>query len=393
MNLRDYIRDNVIADKNKRILEIGPLNRPIICKEDYPNSFYGDIRSTEDIKKLYSGNEYLETTGIIVDTGTIVPIDFVLKDGYQKTFQEVDKFDFIVSSHVLEHVDDLIGTLQDFATVLKPHGKACIIYPDKRFSFDHFRESASFRDAFETHIRGSKENAKMVLDFYFSAINENSPDKFWYPKELEKLMPENDFEKARILYEKAREGHRAEDVHYWPMTDFGFVRFIFDCLRAKLLPFHLTEFYPTQDNTQEFLAVLEYDENITSSLEDELNNLKQIIRYIPLDYYNAYYAMGIQNNIMQKQVLEKKNDDLEEARNELERYSDIVKKQQAALEEYAAACSFWQHSLEIMENEIKDEIKTKDEIIKNNEIEFAKYREVVKAQQRALEEYAKVRKD
>lgn len=384
MNIRDYIRDYVIDEKSKRILEIGPLNRPIICKKDYPNSFYGDIRSTDDIKKLYSGNEYLETTGITVETETIVSIDFVLKDGYQKTFQNIEKFDFVVSSHVLEHVDDLIGTLQDIASVLKPQGKVCIIYPDKRFSFDHFRESASFRDAFETYISEMKLNEKMVLDFYFSAIDENNPQKFWYPKELELLMPENDFEKARLLYEKAKEGYRAEDVHYWPMTDFGFVKFIYDCLRAKLLPYHLAEFYPTQDSSQEFLAILEYDENIILSPESALNNLKQIISHIPLDYYNAYYAMGIQNGSVQKQFMETKNYELEQMKRELEQYNEIVKQQQAALEEYAAAYSSWQDSAKVLE----DEVKKRDEIIKNNEEEFVKYRKIVEIQQAALEEYA-----
>ena len=79
MNERDYLKNAVICDKEKRILELGPLNRPIIKKNEYPNVFYADIRSTEEVKELYSGNDYLNTTGIQVDIDTIENIDFVLK--------------------------------------------------------------------------------------------------------------------------------------------------------------------------------------------------------------------------------------------------------------------------------------------------------------------------
>lgn len=89
MDPRIVFFQNLIKDKSKRILELGPLNRPIADKNIYPNTFYCDIRSTEEIRKLYSGNDYLKATGILIDPESIIPVDYVIQDNYKKTLENV----------------------------------------------------------------------------------------------------------------------------------------------------------------------------------------------------------------------------------------------------------------------------------------------------------------
>jgi SAM-dependent methyltransferase len=47
--------------------------------------------------------------------------------------------DFVIASHVLEHVADPIGLLDDIHRVLKVGGIALVLLPDKRRTFDHAR--------------------------------------------------------------------------------------------------------------------------------------------------------------------------------------------------------------------------------------------------------------
>jgi SAM-dependent methyltransferase len=47
--------------------------------------------------------------------------------------------DFVIASHVLEHMADPIGLLDDIHRVLKPGGIALVLLPDKRRTFDHAR--------------------------------------------------------------------------------------------------------------------------------------------------------------------------------------------------------------------------------------------------------------
>ena len=73
MDCRQYFNE-IIKDKQSQILEIGPLNRPLADKSIFPNTTYCDIRTTEQIKSLYTSSEYLETTGIRVPVETIVDL-------------------------------------------------------------------------------------------------------------------------------------------------------------------------------------------------------------------------------------------------------------------------------------------------------------------------------
>lgn len=243
LDYRKYI--NTIIDKNKRVLEIGPLNRTIISKHDYPNVFYADIRNTEEIKKLYTSNQYLEETNIKVDIDSIIDIDFVIKESYEKTFKNVDKFDYVVVSHVLEHIPDIIYFFQDIKKILKPNGKLIIIYPDKRYCFDHFRVESSFRDAYEIFINENKSNPKMVFDFIFNVIKENNPSYFWDASNLEEKPQSERFEKAKVAHEKTINNKPNDDIHYWPFTDYGFLKFLSDLSVSNLLDFKLLEFYET----------------------------------------------------------------------------------------------------------------------------------------------------
>jgi len=70
-----YVGD---IDVSKRILEIGPLTAPIFIKHE-ANIFYADIRSTDEVKKLYAKDPS-------VNVDNICSIDFVIKDSYERVF-------------------------------------------------------------------------------------------------------------------------------------------------------------------------------------------------------------------------------------------------------------------------------------------------------------------
>lgn len=293
---------SIVKDKNARILEIGPLNQPIFTKDQYSNCFYCDIRTTEEIKALYSGNLYLETTGISVDINTIVDIDFVLKGSYSNTFKNIEKFDYVIMSHVMEHVDDILCFLDDIVSVLKPGGLLIVVYPDKRYCFDHYRQEASFRDAFEVNQKGYKANARMVFDFLFNVVQENSASVFWQAHQMEKHMPINSFEAAKLAYNQIQEGQREDDVHYWPFSDAGFLKFLYDCTRAGMLKFSCIDFTPTAENTQQFFVTLRYDETTPPNIERELENLRNMGAKLPLEYRNSkQIQMEEQNAFLQRQ--------------------------------------------------------------------------------------------
>ena len=255
MDFRDHIRKNIL-NKNDRILEFGPLTRPLVLKKDYTNVFFADIRSTKDIKELYKSNEYLKSTGIRVDIDSIVDIDYVVTKSYKETFKNQEKFDAVILSHVVEHMPDIIYFFEDIANILKEDGKLILIYPDAKYCFDHFRNGSTFIDAYNVN-KNKTPNCNSVFDFTFNVVHENNPNLFWNSLNFEnQLLPENDFKKAMIAFRASCDGKMPGDVHFWPFSDYQFVKFLYDMDRASLLKFDIETFYETQENTQEFMVIL-----------------------------------------------------------------------------------------------------------------------------------------
>mgnify|MGYP005805236423 CR=1 FL=1 len=327
---REQFISQIVQRKESRILEIGPLNRPIVTKNKYPNAFYCDIRSTDEVKALYSGNDYLEATGIQIDVTEIVDIDYVINESYKKTFQNIPKFDYVIASHVIEHMEDIIGFFQDITNILKPHGKLCIIYPDKRYCFDHFRESASFRDAFNVYHHGRHNAAPMALDFFFNVVHENDAIRFWQANHIPELLPQNSFQQALTAYQQFEQGQKLDDVHFWEFTDRSFAKFLYDCVRSHLLQFSCIDFRQTQVNSQQFMLCLEYIPQVEYSILKEANQLRDILSSIPEEYYN-YNQLTLEKNLKEAkdyiQFLEKEKKDNEEKIQQLDEKTKIFAQQ------------------------------------------------------------------
>lgn len=274
IDFREYLRKKVL-NPSQRILEFGPLIRPIVTKETHPNIRFADIRSTEEVKALYTSNDYLKSTGLSVDTGAVVDIDYVVKGSYKDTFKSVEKFDVVILSHVIEHMPDIVEFFLDIRNTLRKGGKLVLIYPDARYCFDHFRNGSTFADAYSVYENKENDSTR-VLDFVNNVVNENDAAYFWNNESQNDKLPTNDFKKTLKDFEKAKKGVLPEDTHFWPFADYQFVKFLYDLDRASFLDFTITKFEPTQENTQEFMVILTYDEKRTINPEVYKKLLKEL---------------------------------------------------------------------------------------------------------------------
>ena len=81
-------------------MEIGALNSPLIQLEDVVDRgeiFYLDHVSTDELRGKYSAD-----TSVNIDN--IVNVDFVCPDGDLVKAVAGNQFDYILASHVIEHV-------------------------------------------------------------------------------------------------------------------------------------------------------------------------------------------------------------------------------------------------------------------------------------------------
>lgn len=241
---RQYLKK---IDQGKRILEIGPLSSPMVKKGD--SVFYADIRSTDEIKQFYKGHP--------IDENQICEIDYVVKDTYVKTFESVEKFDYVLASHVIEHIPKIIHFFHDIAAIMKKDALLCLTIPDKRYCFDHFRVCTSFAEAYNVYINNVEANPPRVFDCNLFALGINDAAFFWGENEFEKLLSQTGpVDSAKAEYEKAVGGENV-NAHYSVFTPETFLLLLYGMTKASLLPFKCIDFYTTQPDTFEFNAVLQ----------------------------------------------------------------------------------------------------------------------------------------
>lgn len=97
---------------------------------------------------------------------------------------ESEKYDFLVTSHFLEHTSNPLKCLREFSRILKKNGLILIIVPYKNFTFDRKRSYTTYEHLIKdyqenvleddlTHISEILENHDLIVDY-----NSGTYDKF-----------------------------------------------------------------------------------------------------------------------------------------------------------------------------------------------------------------------
>lgn len=130
-------------------LEVGALSCPYKFSSDCRVS-YADIDNENNLRKIL--NNFPEK----IYEGKLVKLDFILNKP-EYLFDEIknDTFDFVYSSHCLEHSFNPIATLTDQIRIIKPNGIIYTVIPNKKHTYDKKRKStlvSSLIEKFEKKI-------------------------------------------------------------------------------------------------------------------------------------------------------------------------------------------------------------------------------------------------
>jgi len=314
--LTEKARDRMINKINSKgkILEIGAFYNPLLEKKDY-DVYYLDILNEEELKKRFHYlNEEIKNR--------IVPVDYILDETYNKTFKDTDmKFDYIVSSHVLEHIHDPISYLFDISTILNPNGKVCLLLPDKDFTFDYYRENSSFADWFDMYTRGEYNNLpRIFLDSEIGKVNENDYIKYWNKTNSKYPNPNVNY----ILNEYVKLIENTEnnsfDEHCWVFTDKSFLKILSNLIKTNILPYKLIDFFPTAVYDNTFGLILELDYTVKEDLEfrqTQINDIREISKNIEKKRFEIDAKAIIEENNLIKSETKLKEKTLTELTEEL----------------------------------------------------------------------------
>lgn len=206
-----------------RCLEIGALVDPVLLRQD-GNVFYADHLSTEDLKKQFSWDKAF-------DFDRLVKVDYVW-DNHQSLKECVDGvFDYIVASHVGEHVPNLIGWLDQINQILTPNGQLRLALPDGRYSFDMKRQVSKMSDLLAAWLRKSYcPETHLVLDFALNKVDDALVQEMHqrYIKDFDASELPSQFPFSEVLEwgERTLNPNHYEDVHCWVLHLNLFAQFM-----------------------------------------------------------------------------------------------------------------------------------------------------------------------
>lgn len=264
MNRKNRILKHI--PKNGSGLEIGPCHNPIAPKKENFNVEIMDHATREELIQKYSKHNILFEN--------IEEVDHIWQP--HKNYSEITgknkHYDWIIASHVIEHVPDLIGFLLECDSILKDDGCVSLAIPDKRYCFDYYRPVTGLARVIDCHMgnHGSGTPGTAVEQYLYQC--EKAGSASWNDGTIGPTKLVNDKNNAQSFFDEIVLNKQYVDAHNWCFTPHQFRLLIQDLHDLNLIPFKEKVFYDT--NGCEFYIVLSRKgEGLDCSREKTLNRI------------------------------------------------------------------------------------------------------------------------
>jgi hypothetical protein len=255
MNHPQLRRSAMLADTDpstSRGLEFGPLMGPLVGRHEGAIE-YVDHASTADLRIKYAKDP-------AVDVTRIVDVDHVLEDGRLPAHLRGGGYDYVIASHVFEHLPDPLGWLAECAAVLRIGGVVGLAVPDKRFTFDRIRPLTRLADWVEARLEDRRRpSPRHVFEGAMNSVRMPAAVTWQRPPTPEELVPQAAANPtwALSIAEQALRGYF--DIHCSVVTPRSCLELLADSAAIGLHPFRLASFVDTVPDSCEFFLRLALD--------------------------------------------------------------------------------------------------------------------------------------
>jgi predicted SAM-dependent methyltransferase len=205
-----------LFDINGRGLEIGPSHNPLVPKSSGASIESLDYCDAATLREKYKGAPN-------VDLSRIEEVDHIVTNGsIAQTVNRAAYYDYIVASHVIEHVPDMIVFLRDCQTLLKPDGVLVLAVPDKRYCFDVFQPLSSTGGVLQAHYdRRTRPSLGSIFDeLAYNAVSAGSTASATEFAAEAKFFLDRDA--ALSQFARLRDATSYYDVHVWRFVPSSF---------------------------------------------------------------------------------------------------------------------------------------------------------------------------
>lgn len=231
-------------EERDTVLEIGPFTNPLIRGK---NVRYFDVLDKEGLIIRAAEHNY--------NAESPVDIHYVSSNGDLGIVEAT--FDFVVSSHCIEHQPDFIRHLQGVERLLNPNGRYLLVIPDKRYCFDRFMPLSTIDDIMAAYTDNRTLHTLESHRLHATLSTHNDSRRHWSGDHGVPAGDENfSLDDERKLILDIGQG-RYSDVHAWYFTPSNFAAIVNSLVELKMSNLRVLSVHSTARNNLEFSAVLQ----------------------------------------------------------------------------------------------------------------------------------------
>lgn len=235
-------------------IEIGPLASPVVSKQE-GKIYYVDYADAEFLRNRYKDDPN-------VDTSKIVFIDAIWGEQSLKDAIGSKAVDYVIASHVVEHVPDLVTWLDELHSVLLPGGQVRLVVPDKRYTFDYLRQTSRLSDILTAYVaRARVPQPHEIFDYCLNKVTIDTSAAWRNEIDTTKLTKDFTFAGAMWLVHDVINNGTYHDLHCWVFTPHSFATICYQLAEVDLLKFTCEHFVDTEYGELEFFVALKASSN------------------------------------------------------------------------------------------------------------------------------------
>jgi len=230
-------------------IEIGPLASPVISQQE-GKIYYVDYADAEFLRNRYKDDPN-------VDTSKIVFIDAIWGEQSLKDAIGRKAVDYVIASHVVEHVPDLVTWLDELHSVLYPGGQVRLVVPDKRYTFDYLRQASRLSDILTAYVaRARVPQPHEIFDYCLNKVTIDTAAAWRNEIDTTKLTKDFTFAGVMWLVHDVINNGTYHDLHCWVFTPYSFATICRQLAEVDLLKFTCEHFVDTAYGEPEFFVAL-----------------------------------------------------------------------------------------------------------------------------------------
>ena len=240
-----------------RGLEIGALHNPRVRRHQ-GNIRYLDHASKEGLRKKYANDQDAAS-----QAHNLVDVDYVIEPGQDiaEAIGDWGPVDYVIASHVIEHLPNPVGWLAQVEKVLVDGGVLSLVIPDKRYCFDAKRQVTTLAQFIGNYLnKPLVATPCQIFDYESNLLKATTTEELWSGMDVSSIWRSDVKHPKSFALAKAEEQlvkQEYVDLHASTFTPASFVSLMGDLADMGLTGFAIGEIFPTDQGSYEFFTTLE----------------------------------------------------------------------------------------------------------------------------------------